>query len=489
MVWPFKSAKGEAPPRRLEPLVEPQAKRPVAVQTLQVPFDLPAPIGQVHQGSNPQMRTQSGWLLPNGITYSTHDGRVSVAELQNVGRRQLVRSSAVFRATELIATNVAGLIQETLHVIDDEGKVIKPNGNQRKLMNLLKYSPNDEEGAFEFICNVCVDYLLSGNGLIGMNMIGADPVSLHRILPDVATTAVDGSVRRYDGPVSDDFFTGTNRRDWRTFAANRVVHIRFRNLSGVRRTDSRAGFSTGILEILADTLNINVALDKYVLSFFGSPISNFRIQIGAERPVGKDDAVTFQSYMNKIAEDGENFVFLPDGLTLNPVTAAAIDQQTAELRKMQIREVARAFGLPTYVLNEERTGINQEIAAREIWQSGIRPHVRAMLGAMTHRMLNRFGATKGYRFAIDETELVKGSWTSLVALLNATSGDAQRPSLATSGERREWIGLPAEMPEDENEERLRKDLAANQGNESEESGGGLNSNDDPGEGGNGGNDD
>ena len=459
MIREFLTAgKPKAPPAPPKPEpVKIQLPTPASTnswKTSLVPYDLPLPIAK-----EATMATHSGWALPNGIVYSTHDGRVTVSNLQNVGRNAIVKSSAVQRGLELIGPTCAELFTETLHIIDDDGKKVKPNREQQRVLDLIMKNPNEEESAFELFSNGVIDYILSGNCLFAIRKVGSRPVSLHRMLPDAATTGYDEAGNRYyDGPLSDNYIAGTDRRAFDRFISRRVVHVRFRNLSGTRRTDSRAGFVTGLVENLSDTLSINPELDKYCLEFFTSDISSLRVQITADRPVGKDDAETFRQYVKKLAELDENFVFLPEGLTLNPVKNESIDQSMAALRKFQINETCRALGLPTYMLNEERSGVNIEIAAREFWMSCIKTHVNAFKSAMNKRLLR-----PGYSFAIDESELVKGNVAAITALMNATRGDAQRAEDTTSGERRMMMGLDPEMPEDPNRERIEQDLRFRQG--------------------------
>lgn len=277
--------------------------------------------------------------------------------------------------------------------------------------------------------------------------------SLHIMREETTTITASDNARQYTGILSDDITYNDNN----TYPERDIVHVRFRNYDWTERSSerSRFGFATSPVELLKRSLEITNQLDKFVLQFFKSNVNGLRMKVNATVPIGKEAARQFREYVEQEAEDRKGIVYLRNGLDINQIQSTAIDQSMGVLREFQIKEVARIFGVPEFMLSSNKSGIPIEVAMRDFFVNGLKPHVNAFLNAMTHTMLNRDPkSNKKFRFQIDESELIRGNIQSIASLINVAGGDAQRFAYMNSAEIRKMMGLPEIMEEDPNKEMM-----------------------------------
>ena len=405
---------------------------------------------------DPQM--VEGILLANGVRYNTIDHTTSIEEPAGDYRARIARQPAVARAATLISSKGAALIRETLFIADDQGNRVEPTPSQRRLLSLLKQAPNPNENAHAFLQGAFLDYLMDGNALLGARLSSAQIVRIDRLVSDTAQIA--------RSPDSDnDYYFGMRVLDpfsQEVFPKMNVAHVRYPNLLGVESVDNRRGFSQGIPEMLYQSLRIGGRLDDFVNEYYDSDVHRLRLALGSDKRLDDKVIASYRKYVNNEAKRKQPFLFLRDGMTPQKIDVAAMDSNAATLQMFQVKAVARAFGIAPHHLAEEKSSVPIEVLHRNLYSTGLEAHVHAFLSEMTHRFLNRINARQGYHFQIDPTFLTRGDTVAITGLINALKGDAQSPMLATSGEIREMIGKSAEMPDDPNEERIRKWLEERQ---------------------------
>ena len=390
----------------------------------------------------------NGWALQNGITFSSYDGRISINdEFASKPRKDIINSSAVVSGIRLISSHVADLM-ETLHIIDDNGEVVTPNANQKQLLDLFRYSPNEYESATEFFTASIIEYLLGGNALMCATYSGSKVIRIERMYQGsaiIAQTKEEGA-RYYEGRI----YMLDNEKY--RFPVENVAHVRLPNLEGKQEPSNRSGFVKGIAETLGDTLKIDAKTVEFINDYYASNVHGLRLAVGSEKKLDDKAIASYRKYLNNSSKRKEQYAFLRDGMKIEKIDISAMDQATRELREFQVKEVARALGISPYLLGQDTKNIPLEVTYRELYNNTLKPHLGALLGAMTHRFLNRRAATKGYRFAINPARLLRGNMAAIVSMIQAVKGDAQSPTLMNSQEIRQLLlALPKVMEPDINQ--------------------------------------
>lgn len=399
--------------------------------------------------------------LAGGFTVDTSTGEWSEESggpnSRHATRSTLIGSSPIQASVRLIATSIADLITNTLYIVDENDDRIEPNTSQREILNLFRYHPNPLEDGYGFIANVVTDMLMDGNGLIGIDRVGQRVLHLYRMIPRDAKVGTNR--------LGDDFYTGAIwlvHDTGMVFNRDNMVHARLINFEGFNSSDDRKGFVKGPIHTLKRTMQINGYLDEYIEKYFTSDANGLRMFVKATDAIGKDDIKETRAYVQSIAKKSSGVAFLSHALEPVSLTTTAIDQSMAALRTFQIREASRIFGVPVPMLGEEKSGTNIAALKQDFWQNCIKPHANTLLAAMSMKLLNQRNASKGFRFAVDPTEMIKGDPETMAKLLMAL-GDAQRPGPLSPTEWRKAGGWEAAMPDEtETDRRVYRDLANRQ---------------------------
>ena len=370
-------------------------------------------------------------------------------------RSAIIGTSAAQRSLELISTSVADLLWGTLHVIDEDGKRVKPNRAQRAALSMFRDYPNDYEDGYSFCANMVIDYLTEGNSLIYFKRGPAGITSMHRLVPDSAQLIYPEHDSINESPYYFAEVAFRPELGKTPVTMSNVLHFRYRNFSGIQQEGNRRGFVEGPIHTLAQTLEISGLIDEYIESFFKSPISSMRMKVttGEGVKMAPKVAEKTRKYFDKLPTKNRHMVYLKPGFDISAITQNALDPSLSGIRAFQIREANRVWGVPVSMLGEDKSGVPLETLTRDYWTNAVKPHVHAILSVMNQRLLNQGGAT-GYRFAIRQSEMFKGNLAAAAALIPAL-GSAQGPhGIQTSEWREDFLGIPAEMPDDPNEERV-----------------------------------
>ena len=397
--------------------------------------------------------------LPSGITVNTATGEWSEnnrTDPSHATRATLIKSSPVQAAVRLISTSIADLVCNTLYIVNEDDDRIDPNTAQKEILSLFRYHPNMLEDSYGFVANVVTDMLMEGNALIAIERVGQRVNGLYRMIP--ADTKI-GTNR-----LGEDYYTGML---WlanvgATFNRSNMVHAKLINFEGYNSSDDRKGFVKGPIHTLQRTMLINGYLDEYIANYFTSDANGIRMFVKATDAIGRDDVQETRRYVAAMAKRNKGIAFLREALEPVAMQTTAIDQSMAALRTFQIREVSRIFGVPVPMLGEEKSGTNIAALKQDFWQNCVKPHANTLLAAMSMKLLNQRNASKGFKFAIDPTEMIKGDPETMAKLLLAL-GDAQRPGPLSPTEWRKAGGWETAMPpENDTDRRVYDDLAKRQ---------------------------
>ena len=415
------------------------------------PFAAGQPAGPVDDG---MVRHR----LPGGLIVNTSTGEWSedVTDPRHATRAQLIKSSPIQASVRLISTSIADLITNTLYIVNETDDRVDPNTAQKEILDLFRYHPNAFEDGYSFVADTVTDMLMEGNALVGIERVGQRVNRLYRMIPADARVGTNN--------YGEDYYTGPV---WMvagggTFNRSNMIHAKVPNFEGYNSADDRKGFVKGPIHTLQRTMLINGYLDQYIVDYFTSSANGLRAFIRATDPVGKEDITATREYVDEVGAKNKGIAFLTHALEPVSFQTSAIDQSMAALRTFQIREASRIFGVPVPMLGEEKSGTNIAALKQDFWQNCIKPHANTLLSAMSMKLLNQRNASKGFRFAIDPTEMIKGDPETMAKLLLAL-GDAQRPGPLSPTEWRRAGGWETQMPpENETDRRVYADLAKRQ---------------------------
>lgn len=276
-------------------------------------------------------------------------GRTSAAGVR-VREKVALRNSAFFRATKLISTSI-GMLPTHLMRRTADGRTQK--AKDHPLYRLLHKRPNGYQTALEFKAHMQLCALLDGNayarvvwGVKGGRraVIALIPFKRRSITPGLGD----------NGEIS--FRYQPDSGNAQTLSARDVFHFRHPlSLDGIK--------GVSLLDVAVETLGLAAAAERAL----GKLLDKGVMAGGAIEFAGELGDEAFERLRTSLAEDhsgAENagdWLILEDGGKANPFVANAKDNQTDELRKRQVEEIARFTDVPRPLLMMDETA----------WGSGI----------------------------------------------------------------------------------------------------------------------
>jgi len=356
-------------------------------------------------------------------------------------RDSAVRYATLHRCVTLIAGTIAQLVTRgAMQVVDRATGRRATGARARRALELLVESPDGVTPALQFVEDAMADYCLDGNALIVVHQppTGGLAARLERMRPWGAESrpARDGT----------DVYRLTPIRGLGTehVAARDLAHVRWPRLQrcGVRG-GGRDAFAQAPVVALRPALDIGLQGDQYIREWFTRGARS-RLHVDFPPPDGAQPLTPTQrrelvGWVQRYSRTRQPLVTF--GGQSSRIDDTPADSEAERLRAFQVRDVSRVFGVPAPLLNEMVTEWGKGIAelAKLFYRFGARHHLDRLLAACELRLLDR-----GQRFAVDDTDLLRGDADQVQKLLMALQGDAQRPAVADRGELRHIAGLPAD---------------------------------------------
>jgi len=213
----------------------------------------------------------------------------------------------------------------------------KERATDHHVYRLLHDQVNDFQSASRFRELLTADALLHNGGFafISRNTEGA-PVSLHRLDPG-----------EYPVSVKNDPFEGPDyeiQQDGKTRAIPRenILHLPSPSLSG-----------HGLVHDARDVIGLSLVLERHASKLFAN---NARPSgVLSLKGVTSGDALAKVKAAWVAAHGGDKSggtAVIPSDAEWHSLTMTSVDSQFLELRKFQIEEIARVFGVPPHILYE-----------------------------------------------------------------------------------------------------------------------------------------
>ena len=284
------------------------------------------------------------WFPRSGGYYGTESGIMVNAETS-------MRVSAVFACVRILAWTIASLPLPIYRRMTPRGKKRAVN---HPLYALLHDAPNPEQTSFQFRALLMTHVALWGNAYAEIeadalgNIIALWPLPPWRVEPLRSKTT--GSLY-YEVALPD----GTKKE----IPAYSMLHI-----MGIG-TDGLKGLS--VIGVARQSIGLSLAAEEFGARFFGGGANMGGV---AEAP-GKLDDKTYKRLKDSLDEkysglgNAHRILLLEEGLKYTRVGIPPNDAQFLETRKFQITDVARIFGIPSFMINDTEktsswgTGIEQ----------------------------------------------------------------------------------------------------------------------------------
>lgn len=316
---------------------------------------------------------------------------------------------AVAAAIRIISEAAATL---DVHVLEGNERVEHPIGA------MLARDVNDWSGGYELIRDLIADALSNDDGgFAWVNRVGGEIREIIRYTP--------GKLMAQYSP--DGTGEPTYRLNGRPVPASDVIHV-------------RGPLSKCPLSLCREAIGLAHVLEKYAAGIFRSARPGGVIT--TEKKLG-DEGVKGMLAGWKLAQEGSDnagkTAILWDGATFTPHSLNSTDQQFIENRRFQLEEIARAFNLPSVMLNDltKSSYANAEHKGREFLQYTLEPWLRGLEGALS-RALFTPEERQRYRIYFDRDDLTRADLsvrsTAVASLIQA--------QVINSNTARDWLGLP-----------------------------------------------
>lgn len=263
-------------------------------------------------------------------------------------------ASPVFAGTRLIADTIGSMPFLTYKRQPDGGKV---ELTDHPVYPLLAWQPNPEMHAKAFRAALSGHTVLRGNGFAEIQRDRTGTVlALWPLRPDRVTVTRDDQQRLvYDIRVPD----GSTQR----LMSDQVLHVRGLGPNGLM------GYS--VFDLMREAIGMVLATEEFGARFFGNSArpggilqvpADLDLEDGGRERLRQDFELAQGGLSN-----AHRIAILEEGITFQQVGIAPEDAQFLETRKFQVREIARALGVPPHLLFdlEQATFSNIEMQSLE----------------------------------------------------------------------------------------------------------------------------
>jgi HK97 family phage portal protein len=266
-----------------------------------------------------------------------------------VNRKTALTSSAIYRAVNMISTDVARvplLVFERLITAAGDGKKL---ARDHRAYQLLRYRPSAQMTDFTWKQTKMGHVLTRGNGYSYVMRDGAaNPIELLLLNPDVTYPVRANGVLFYVTEI-----TVNGKKETRKLPAADVLHWKGLGFDGLVGYD--------LVAYAKQCIGMDLAARKHGSLYFkrgGAP----RVVLEHPGRLGDEARTNLRKSWESMYEGIDNAhraAILEEGLKLNAFGFNLKDSQLLELRQFDVREVANFWGVPPHRLGDNsRQGYN-----------------------------------------------------------------------------------------------------------------------------------
>lgn len=369
------------------------------------PFNKPA----IEEKAVPASGTSipEDWLLEvfgAGVTGSTQ-----------VSRSVAMTVPAVANAVKVISESVATAGLTVKRRVGDQETDVPDH----PALALLTGQANGWTSGYEFIRDITAQALTQdAGGLAWVNRVQGRPVEIIRY--DDGGITVEYSAKGTGEP--------TYRIGGKKVKASDIIHV-------------RGPFSRCPLTLARDAITAAKTMELYVRQFWAQSARPGGV-ITMDKGLGDTGAQKMLQGWKAAFSGSENAgrtAVLWDGAKWSPMTMTSVDAQLLDLRKFQLSEIARAFGIPQHMLGvlDRATWGNYAQAAKEYLTATILPWMKAVESALNRTLLT--DEERGeYRFAFDLDDFSQADLATRATVLSTLA----TARMLSPNDGRDWLGLP-----------------------------------------------
>lgn len=376
----------------------------------------------------------STWFSPHDRTAMSEIFALPAATTgEPVTATSAMRVSAVYASVRLLCGSVAQLPLTVYR--EREQRTIMPKG---ELWWLLNESVNPRWTSAAFWEYIVSSMLLRGDGFAAIvrrgtvgpdaNAVSPEIAELWPLDPESVTVLRVGNRLRYVF-VEDGVTYGLDQDD--------VLHFAGFGFDGKR---SQSVISWGAL----NATGIATAADRHSGSFYKGGAAS-RVVIKAPGKLSPEQAERLRSqFVERYGgpAGAEKPLVLSEGLDVSTVSMSAADAQLLEARRFQVEDIARAFGVPPFMIgdtsNTSSWGTGVEVMARGFLMFTLQPHLRRF-----EMELNRkFFRNAGRYLTFDTAAFLRADQKSRSSAYREAVGGSQGPGWMTVDEVRAQENLP-----------------------------------------------
>lgn len=293
-----------------------------------------------------------------------------------------MKNTAVFRSVSLLAFSIGMLPLHLYRSGPDRDKA-----EEHPLFTVLHRRPNGWMTAFDFRSLMQAWVLLHGDAFALKIRRGADIIGLAPM--DPARTAV-----KQDDDLRVSYEFRHPKGGLRRLAAEDVFHVRGFSLDGIR--------GRSLVRQAAEAIGLAMQADQAAARLFGQGmLAGGALEMPEQKRLSAEalDRLKASMEAREGAENAGRWLILEEGLAAKPFGATARDSQHIEVRRHQIEEIARVFGVPRPLLMVDDTswGTGIDVLGQLFVRYGLNPWFTAWEQAierclLTEREQGRFYA-------------------------------------------------------------------------------------------------
>ena len=411
-----------------------------------------------------QYLSDTAQRIEDALNGGYYDFSAAIGNIRNAS----LAFPAYYRVVTLLSSMVAQLITGgSLRVYDREGRQVESKVVD-DLKRLLEWSPDGDTPASQWIEDLCCDYLIDGNGLIQVDHDWDGSRTDYYGRPMYKNIRRFNRLSVWDANCYEDTggqtvykarYFGRNRTGQEhEFRAREVAHVRW-PLSLRTSTTSQSNrwnFAPAPVRLMRAALEIGLASDEYITTFYKeSNHSSIGIAL-KEDNIDIKDMKAINENINS-AFKGRRPITLPGDGTFYNLKNLASNKDLEMLRRFQVEDIARVYGIPGPVAGANLTQWGQGISElnKMFWSQCLHQHINRVLAPLQFKFLE-----PGQQMDIDPIDFTKGDLAATAALITATIGDAQRDQVATPQEARRWVDLPPQPADGQELRRASLDAGA-----------------------------
>lgn len=296
---------------------------------------------------------------------------------QRITKQQALSVPAVSTAVNFISGTIAGLKLQ-LSDVTQNGKEIKDNR-----LHLLNLDTGDTLDAYQFKRAIVTDLLLTGNAYVYVKKKGNKITSLHYVDSDYVSIIMSTDV------VEKAYKIYINGKEYRDFD---VMKMTINSRDGV----IGKGFIDSNQTLLATMLNAMKYENNSISSGTKRGFLKSKYKLDKEKMTELKDA-----WRNMANSEDNNVLVLNDGISFEPSSTTATENQLNDSKRTNTSLVYSYFGLSDTLLN----GGNAETYINNI-KTGVVPIINAITTAFNNYLL--LESEKSHlQFSFDLSELFK----------------------------------------------------------------------------------